>query len=239
MRNLRYLVPNGITCAAMACGVISIVHALGGDPLEATWWVMVATLLDRMDGAAARLLRASSPLGGQLDSFADFISFGLAPAFIFYGACTKAGEFNLPMLLPVLVFTIGCAIRLARFGLGHSSDRFDGVPSTLAGGFYACAVNVAMQYGIVPVENVALFAWPLLLLGLGMNVPWLHYGRVGGGTSKLVRYVVIGAAAASAVCILSRQMPEVPLWFSATGLLFGPLLDREEGRRTRGRSQAA
>ncbi len=239
MNNLRYLVPNGITCAALACGVISIVYALSGEPLEATWWVMVATLLDRMDGAAARVLKASSALGGQLDSFADFISFGLAPAFIFYGACAQADQFSLGLLLPVLVFTIGCAVRLARFGLGHRNDGFDGVPSTLAGGFYACAVNVAIQYGIVPIENVALFAWPLLGLGLAMNVPWLHYGRVGGGTSKLVKYVVIGGALASAVCILSRQMPEVPLWFSGTALLFGPLLDREEGRRMKRHSQAA
>jgi CDP-diacylglycerol--serine O-phosphatidyltransferase len=82
--SLRALVPNAITAAALCSGLTGIRFAIAGDFEKAVYAVILAGVLDGIDGRAARMLKAQSRFGAELDSLADSISFGVAPALIVY-----------------------------------------------------------------------------------------------------------------------------------------------------------
>ena len=84
MDKLKYLIPNSCTAFSLVLGLASIVNSMHGNLEMAAWMILWGVLLDKLDGTFARLLNASSPFGAQLDSFADFVSFGMAPAALFY-----------------------------------------------------------------------------------------------------------------------------------------------------------
>jgi CDP-diacylglycerol---serine O-phosphatidyltransferase len=236
MKDLRYIAPNAVTAAALACGLVAVVLAMSGRAQDASWWVLYATLLDRMDGAVARALKASSAMGGQMDSFADFTAFVVAPALVFYGAV--AGETVQPLLLlPVLVYVVGGAVRLSRYNIAESSIMYSGVPTTMAGGVFAAGVATAMQYGVEPAEHPLIFGLTLGIFGLLMNCPWLHYPRVGAQASRLLQVIVLSLVAIAAVCIVSRRLPEVVFGITGTAMVFGHLL-ANDGRRAEERKRS-
>ena len=84
-------IPNIITLCNLAIGVLAVLMALENQVLFASWLILLATLLDFLDGFMARILKAVSLLGKQLDSFADLVSFGMAPLAIAY----KLMEFSI------------------------------------------------------------------------------------------------------------------------------------------------
>lgn len=236
MKDLRYIAPNTVTAAALACGLVAMVLAMNGRAQDASWWVLYATLLDRMDGAVARALKASSALGGQMDSFSDFTAFVLAPALVFYGAV--AGETVQPLLLvPVLVYIVGGAVRLSRYNLAESSMLYSGVPTTMAGGVFAAGVATAMQYGVEPAEHPLVFGLTLGIFGLLMNCPWLNYPRVGGQASRVLQVIVLSLVGICAVCIVARRLPEVVFAITGSAMVFGHLL-ANDGRRAEERSRS-
>lgn len=110
---LRALVPNAITAAALCVGLTGIRFAIAGEFEKSVQAVILAGLLDGIDGRAARLLKAQSRFGAELDSLADSISFGVAPALIIYLWSLQ----TLPRLgwFAALAFAICCVLRLARF----------------------------------------------------------------------------------------------------------------------------
>ena len=134
---LRALVPNAITSAALCCGLTAIRFAIQGDWQKSVFAVMLAGLLDGIDGRIARLLKAQSRFGAELDSLSDSISFGVAPALILFLWSLQ----SVPGLgwLAALAFAICCALRLARFNAQidlvdqpHKSAGFlTGVPAPL------------------------------------------------------------------------------------------------------------
>src|SRR3954471_9578003 len=81
-RFLRYLAPNLITLSSMIFGMVSLWASAHQDPALAAWMIIYAVLTDRLDGLVARAVKGTSELGMQLDSFADFLNFGVAPAFL-------------------------------------------------------------------------------------------------------------------------------------------------------------
>ena len=110
---LRALVPNALTAAALCVGLTGIRFAIAGEFEKSVMAVILAGLLDGIDGRAARLLKAQSRFGAELDSLADSISFGVAPALIIYLWALR----DLPSLgwFAALAFAICCVLRLARF----------------------------------------------------------------------------------------------------------------------------
>jgi CDP-diacylglycerol--serine O-phosphatidyltransferase len=110
---LRALVPNAITAAALCAGLTGIRFAIAGDFEKSAMAVILAGLLDMIDGRAARLLKAQTRFGAELDSLADAISFGVAPALIVYLWTLR----ELPGIgwISALAFAICCVLRLARF----------------------------------------------------------------------------------------------------------------------------
>src|SRR5882757_5974200 len=81
-RFLRYLAPNVITLSSMIFGLVSLWSTHNGRYPLAAWLIIYAVLTDRMDGIVARAVKGTSELGMQLDSFADFLNFGISPAFL-------------------------------------------------------------------------------------------------------------------------------------------------------------
>jgi CDP-diacylglycerol--serine O-phosphatidyltransferase len=110
---LRAVVPNAITAAALCSGLTGIRFAIVGEWDQALFAIILAGVLDGIDGRIARLLKAQSRFGAELDSLADSLSFGMAPALVLFLWSLQ----GLPRLgwLAALAFAICCALRLARF----------------------------------------------------------------------------------------------------------------------------
>ena len=136
---LRALLPNAITAAAMCAGLTGIRFAIGGDWSAAVAAIILAGLLDGIDGRIARLLNAQSRFGAELDSLADSLSFGTAPAIVIY--LWTLNEVRLGWFA-ALALAVACALRLARFNAQidvdvqpHKSAGFlTGIPAPVGAG---------------------------------------------------------------------------------------------------------
>jgi CDP-diacylglycerol--serine O-phosphatidyltransferase len=137
---MRAVVPNAITAAALCSGLTGVRFAIAGDYEKAVLAVILAGLLDGIDGRIARLLKAQSRFGAELDSLADSLSFGMAPALVLFLWSLQ----DLPRFgwFASLAFAICCALRLARFNAQidvdeqpHKSAGFlTGVPAPVGAG---------------------------------------------------------------------------------------------------------
>ncbi len=138
--SLRAVLPNAITAAALCAGLTGIRFAISADWERAVFAVILAGVLDGIDGRIARLLKAQSRFGAELDSLADSLSFGMAPALILFLWSLQ----DLPRFgwFASLAFAICCALRLARFNARidmdeqpHKSAGFlTGVPAPVGAG---------------------------------------------------------------------------------------------------------
>ena len=116
---LRLTIPNAITFLAMYAGLTAIRFAIDGRFAAAVVGLAIAGVADRLDGAAARLLRASSRFGAEFDSFADLVSFGIAPALImFLWALRPYGAWG---FLPAVLCIACAALRLTQFNLASDA----------------------------------------------------------------------------------------------------------------------
>ncbi len=137
----KYLAPNSLTLTSVFCGMASInLSATSSDPKDmmlAAWLLVVAMVCDALDGRVARMTKAESDLGVQLDSLADMVSFGIAPAMLLYSWGMK--QFGLLGLFFAFIFAGCTALRLARFNVMANEHEgvmkyFLGLPSPLAAG---------------------------------------------------------------------------------------------------------
>lgn len=131
-------IPNMVTLGNLYCGFLSIGFAANGQFKNAAILILIGMMLDSMDGRLARMLKADSTLGKELDSLADIVTFGVAPSFlVFY---TYFFQFGILGLLVSGLFPLFGAYRLARFNISppkSSLNYFIGVPITAAGGIMA------------------------------------------------------------------------------------------------------
>lgn len=162
----RYLAPNGVTAANISCGFISMIVAAEGRFELAVYLLVVAIVLDTLDGVIARWLNATSEFGQEMDSFSDAISFGAAPAFLVYQAILKDSE---PFGLTVALVYLLCAIlRLTRFNVtsdAHIKERRTvGAPVPVAASYLMVAVLIR---DMVRPAHVAFLV--LLMAGLMLS----------------------------------------------------------------------
>ncbi len=172
MSYARYLVPNGFTALSMVFGLSSIVASATGHFELAAWMILWGVLLDKLDGAAARLLGATSEFGVQLDSFADFVAFGIAPAALVYFLLGESGVWAgtlRPLLLAgCALYVVATSARLARFNISEPPDGdqiFYGIPTTLAGATLGAFFLTAQIHA-----PGAVRALPVLLLVFGVSM---------------------------------------------------------------------
>jgi CDP-diacylglycerol--serine O-phosphatidyltransferase len=135
--------PNFITSLNLASGFFSVILALNGDLPAASWLIVLAMIFDFCDGLSARLLKAYSDIGKELDSLADIVSFGLAPAIIIFksidntcgplyqdGLLTLTGIMPLIYHLVTVLMPVCAALRLARFNIDSAQTMsFKGLPT--------------------------------------------------------------------------------------------------------------
>ena len=136
-KNARVILPNMLTLIGVCIGLTSIRFALDGRFEFAIIAIILAAIIDGLDGRIARLIKATSKVGKELDSLTDMISFGVAPAFIMYfWKLNTLGRFG---WLVCLIFVICVALRLARFNINSGQEPswkdnfFEGGPSPAGG----------------------------------------------------------------------------------------------------------
>ena len=136
-KNARVILPNMLTLIGVCIGLTSIRFALDGRFEFAVVAIILAAVIDGLDGRIARLIKGTSKVGKELDSLTDMISFGVAPAFIMYfWKLNTLGRFG---WLVCLIYVICVALRLARFNVNTGQDPswrdnfFEGVPSPAGG----------------------------------------------------------------------------------------------------------
>ena len=187
----RYLAPNGVTCIGLTLGLLSIRTSLTASTLPqlegAAWLILYAVLLDKADGAIARRLNASSEFGVQLDSFSDFVTFGICPAALITQAVALGapepwarGTPHLALLGLGAVYVLCAAIRLAKFNVTTASVGtrfFLGLPSTSSGGLLASAFLAHQANGLDAATLPAFVAFMALnaaLMVSNLPQPKLH-----------------------------------------------------------------
>ncbi len=136
-KTARVILPNMLTLIGVCIGLTSIRFALDGRFEFAIVAIILAAVIDGLDGRIARLIKGTSKVGKELDSLTDMISFGVAPAFIMYfWKLNTLGRFG---WLVCLIYVICVALRLARFNVNSSQEPswrdnfFEGVPSPAGG----------------------------------------------------------------------------------------------------------
>lgn len=133
---IKNYIPNSITLMNLFSGILSVYFSMTGDLSLAGFLIFLAALFDFFDGMAARLLNAKTPIGADLDSLADVVSFGVAPGFILFQMLRLSlGQAFIPVenpgYLPFIAFIIPLfgALRLAKFNVDESqTDSFKGLP---------------------------------------------------------------------------------------------------------------
>lgn len=141
------VMPNVLTGANLVLGMFAVAYAIEGNYMVGSVLILVAALLDRFDGKLARKLGSSSEFGKELDSLADLVSFGVAPAFTAY--LWKLDQLGIAGLLVIILFVLCGAFRLARFNIMNVSGYFLGVPITVAGSLVAVMVLAAGKAPVI------------------------------------------------------------------------------------------
>ncbi len=143
-----YLLPNLITVGSMFAGFYVIISAADSNFERAAWFILVSCILDGLDGKVARLTGTSSKFGVELDSLADVVAFGVAPAVLMYTWALR--DFGKLGWLAAFLFVACGALRLARFNVQVStveSKRFVGLPIPAAAGIVSTCVLLFYEMG--------------------------------------------------------------------------------------------
>ncbi len=202
--SLNRLIPNILTLLALCAGMTAIRLALTDKYQSAAAAIIIAGVLDGLDGRIARLLKSTSPFGAQLNSLSDFVSFGVAPAMLLY-LWTMGQLASLGWAL-VLLFGVCCALRLARFNtqLGaelppYAYNFFTGVPAPAGAGLVMIPMFASFEFGFTVFRSPYLNG--IVLAGVAAlmvsRVPTFSFKRFRvPGEWVLPMLLVIGAMAA-------------------------------------------
>ncbi len=163
---MKFYLPNILTSANIFCGIFGIIQVLEGRLQWAVWAILVGMLFDFCDGLVARLLKAYSEFGKQLDSLADLVTFGVLPAVILYSVFP---EKNTILSYFILLYAVFSALRLAKFNIDiRQTDSFIGLPTPASAlavvGFveyvkiYPSLLNSFIFFGVICVLCVLMIA---------------------------------------------------------------------------------
>jgi CDP-diacylglycerol--serine O-phosphatidyltransferase len=166
MKKGIYILPNSITLCAMSAGFFSIISVFKGNYVIASWAIVVAAVLDGLDGWVARLTGSTTRFGIEMDSLSDVIAFGVAPAVLLYTWALR--PFGRVGWAVAFLFTACGAMRLARYNIQMGSTErksFTGLPIPAAAGVVAAMV---IFYGHVDWEAGKSYFIFLLSIALSL-----------------------------------------------------------------------
>ncbi|HCM74841.1 MAG TPA: CDP-diacylglycerol--serine O-phosphatidyltransferase [Cytophagales bacterium] len=202
--------PNFLTLSNLFCGCLGILFAREFPLYAPAYFVWLACVFDFFDGFAARALKTTSPIGKELDSLADMVSFGVLPAMTMY---TWLQQTSTNIYLPYVAFLIAIfsALRLAKFNIDENQkDTFIGLPTPANALFITGLVFLGSPFDIVTSSTTGLLITTVLfslLLVAPLNLFALKFKNFGWAENKL-RFTFIGLA----VLLLGwKQAEGVPL----------------------------
>ncbi|WP_395803578.1 CDP-diacylglycerol--serine O-phosphatidyltransferase [Daejeonella sp.] len=168
---MKQHIPNAVTCLNLFSGCLGIVFAFNGNLVFASYAILIAAVLDFLDGMLARLLKAYSELGKQLDSLADMVSFGVLPSVIIYHLFLSSAEITSLSLISYSAFIIAVfsGLRLAKFNIDtRQSENFIGLP-TPANALLIASFPFMMEENNSIFMNYIMNPYSLLLFSLIMS----------------------------------------------------------------------
>jgi CDP-diacylglycerol---serine O-phosphatidyltransferase len=184
------ILPSAFTMANLFFGIYAMVTADRGDFILAGWFIVVAAVLDTLDGRIARFTRTGSKFGAELDSLVDAISFGVAPGYIMYRLYFVDSTWG--WLLPFL-YIMAVVVRLARFNVeqaGEAKRHFHGLPSPTAGMILATSYPFTQtpffeaQLSTLPWTQAMGMIMVLLSVLMLSHVPYPVVPRIGFRTAR-------------------------------------------------------
>ncbi|MEG1611921.1 MAG: CDP-diacylglycerol--serine O-phosphatidyltransferase [Alistipes sp.] len=229
MRIKLITIPNLLTLSNLLCGSLAVVAALVWEDLLAAFWLIIAAAVcDFFDGFAARLLRQTSPIGVELDSLADDISFGFAPAAILFtlyaqspaGIELSAGALAYGQYM-VFIMAAFAALRLAKFNIDDTQHtEFCGLPTPANALFCASLGLLAQTEGLVLSKItiliiVVVMSW-LLVSPIRMFA--LKFAGFGWHGNEL-KYSFIIASIVLAIVLQMQAVPVIILFYIALSTL--------------------
>lgn len=171
--NVYQLLPNLLTIAAICAGLTAIRFGFEGKFETAVQLILVACVLDGLDGRLARLMKCASRVGAELDSLADFVNFGVAPALILHSWAFQ--DFRSAGWIAVLGYVICCVLRLARFNISNQTETdgptdtfFVGVPSPAGAVLVMLPMVFSFAVSDLPVFPPTFVAAYIVFVGLLM-----------------------------------------------------------------------
>jgi CDP-diacylglycerol---serine O-phosphatidyltransferase len=237
----RYVIPNAVTSLSLVFGLVVLAVASEGEFELAGWFTIWCVLLDKLDGTFARLLGASSKFGAQLDSLADLVVFGVAPAgtilllmrarpqlFTGWLGAGALSDYSTYIMYGMLALFVVCSsLRLAKFNVLADDDGpsvFFGTPTTFAGGVLALLLLIGLQHqldwllGTLPVFALAL----ALLMVSNLVIP-----KLGHKTGRAFKVFTAINLALCYVFGFMRVFPEylltVAVGFVGAGIVYGAI----------------
>ena len=243
------ILPSAFTLGNLFFGIYAMISVTRGDFLWAGWCIIIAGILDMLDGSVARLTRTGSAFGAELDSLVDAISFGVAPGFIMFALFFADTQWSWVLSF---VYVTAVVVRLARFNIeqgGEAKRYFHGLPSPSAGmalaSYYPFSQTsfFATYLGDLPWQQIMGVGVVLLAVLMVSHVPYGKVGKIGLRSARSLVNTVLAVAA----ILLAVSVPEFYfftvlvlyiVWGLLKSVLMGfldripggdPLLDEEEG----------
>ncbi len=227
MKNGIYLLPNLFTTGNLLCGFSSVIASINGQYVQAAIAILIAVVLDGLDGKVARMTNSASAFGVEYDSLADVLSFGMAPCLLLYA-------WTLHFLgyvgwVAAGIFVICGALRLARFNVQAMTvpqSFFTGLPIPAAAGVIASAVLLSQQlYG--ELESVEP-GWQLSIVVTVVCLALLMVSNVKYESLKRLRlrraYIIPLGFALVTILLISALLPALALFLIFFGYaLSGPI----------------
>lgn len=200
LKNAKYILPNLFTLASVLFGMVSMTYTMLGGPNDftrAAICILLAIVADSFDGRVARMTGTATRFGIQLDSLADALSFGAAPALLAWGFSLKSiGQGRgFPGLLIVFVYVACGIMRLARFnvsssGKGKKTSYFQGLPIPAGAALVVTMIWSMQDLGVVGADKMGLVAFVMLVTSFLMvsRVPYRNFKhiRIGLGLRVLM-----------------------------------------------------
>jgi CDP-diacylglycerol--serine O-phosphatidyltransferase len=188
---IRKHIPNFITCLNVVSGTLSVLFAIKGDLTTSVLLIFAASIFDFLDGMAARLLKAYSPMGKELDSLADVISFGLAPGMLMmvmqqyalFGLNVQAESLSglslweITCLASSLIIPVFSALRLAKFNIDtRQTNSFIGLP-TPANALFISALALITVHGKYESIDIIILQ-PAVLIAITLITSFLLVSEI-------------------------------------------------------------
>jgi len=203
---LIYLLPNLFTASSVFVGVVSLVEAGGGHFVRAAWFILLALLLDGLDGRIARLTSTTSRFGVEFDSLADIVSFGVAPAMLIY-YYTGYHYGKLGTLISGLYVVLG-AIRLARFNVTTSRNDpnvFIGLPIPTAAVLISASVLLAEEYSWREQSSILMVLAPMVAILMVSNFRYPSFKSINLDRKNVNKTLISMTIAASMLYLFSAE----------------------------------